>query len=188
MTGPRRADARQNRDRILEVAREALLATGDASLNSIAKAAGVGPGTLYRHFPNREALVLAVYRHDVQLLVDFAPDLLRDHPPLVALRTWIERLAEYVRLKHGMLEVMRAVKSHDLVSETYGPITDAMALLLKACEDAGSVRPGVDPDDLLLLVGFLWRIEPGDDQAARASRMLDLVIDGLRAGAPGQAS
>jgi AcrR family transcriptional regulator len=179
-----RADAQQNRDRILEVARDALAVSGDASLNSIAKRAGVGPGTLYRHFPTREALVLAVYRHDVQQLADSAAALLKEHPPLEALRLWLDRLAYYGRIKHGLADVLHAATSDGLVGETYGPVIRAITLLLRACEEAGSVRPGLDPDDVLLLMGFLWRIDASDDWQARASRMLDLVMDGLRTGAP----
>ena len=183
---PLRADAQQNRDRILEVARHAFAASGDASLNSIAKQAGVGPGTLYRHFPNREALVLAVYRHDVQLLADAAPRLLARHPPVEALRLWFDRLAHYGRIKHGLADVLHAATSEDLVGESYGPIIGAVTLLLRACEEDGSIRPGLDPDDVLLLLGFLWRIDPDDgdssDGAARAGRLLDLVMDGLQAG------
>jgi AcrR family transcriptional regulator len=83
---PLRSNARQNRERILEVAHDALTASSTASLNSIARKAGVGIATLYRHFPSREALVLAVYRHEVQRLVDAAPVLLKTHPPIDALR------------------------------------------------------------------------------------------------------
>jgi len=131
---PRRADALHNRDRILEVARDAFAASGDASLNSIAKQAGVGPGTLYRHFPNREALVLAVYRHDVQQLADSAPLLLDEHPPLAALRLWFDRLAYYGKIKHGLADVLHAVTSDGLAGETYGPVIGAITLLLRACE------------------------------------------------------
>src|SRR5579862_7499488 len=106
MDRPRRADAKQNRERILQIARDALAALPDASLNSIAKAAGVGPGTLYRHFPNREALVLAVYRQEIQQLVDLAPALLASHPPLAALRLWFDRLAHYGRIKHELADVL----------------------------------------------------------------------------------
>jgi AcrR family transcriptional regulator len=179
-----RADAQHNRDHILEVARDALAASGDASLNSIAKRAGVGPGTLYRHFPTREALVLAVYRQDVQQLVDSAALLLTEHPPLEALRLWFDRLAYYGRIKHGLADVLHAATSDGLAGETYGPVIGAITLLLRACEQAGSVRPGLDPDEVLLMVGFLWRIAARDDWRARASRMLDVVMDGLRAGAP----
>ena len=181
---PLRADAQQNRDRILDVAHDALAASSDASLNSIAKKAGVGPGTLYRHFPNREALVLAVYRHDVQQLVDSAPVLLEEHPPLDALRLWFDRLAHYGKIKHGLADVLHAATSDGLVGETYGPVIGAITLLQRACEEAGSIRPGLDPDDVLLVMGFLWRIDPSRDWEARAGRLLDLVMDGLRAGTP----
>lgn len=183
---PKRADAQKNRDRILEVARDALAVSSDASLNSIAKKAGVGPGTLYRHFPTREALVLAVYRHDVQQLVDSAPLLLEEHPPLDALRLWFDRLAYYGRIKHGLADVLHAATSDGLVGETYGPVIGAITLLLRACEEAGSIRSGLDPDDVLLMLGFLWRIDPSGDWEARASRMLDLVVDGLRAKPPNE--
>jgi AcrR family transcriptional regulator len=182
---PLRADAQQNRDRILEVAHEALAVSSNASLNSIAKMAGVGPGTLYRHFPNREALVLAVYRYDVQQLEAFAPVLLQEHPPLLALRLWFDRLAHYGRIKHGLADVLHAATSDGLAGETYGPVIGAITLLLRACEEAGGIRPGLDPDDVLLVMGFLWRLDPDNEWEARASRLLDLVMDGLRTGAPG---
>jgi AcrR family transcriptional regulator len=180
---PTRADARQNRERILQVAHEALTASGDASMNSIAKLAGVGAGTLYRHFPTREALVLAVYQYDVQQLVDAAPALLAEHPPLEALRRWFDRLAHYGQAKQAVADVLHSATSDNLVGETYGPVIGAITQLLRACEEAGAIRPGIDPDDVLLLMGFLWRLDPGDDREARASRLLDIVIDGLRAGA-----
>jgi AcrR family transcriptional regulator len=178
---PLRADARQNRERILEVARDALAASPDASLNAIAKAAGVGPGTLYRHFPNREALVLAVYRHEIQQLVDLAPALLDRHPPLVALRRWFDRLAHYGRIKHGLADVLHAAMTDSVFSETYGPMVGAIDRLLRAGEAAGDVRQGIDAEEVLLLMGFLWRIEPGREGEARAERLLDLVIDALQA-------
>ena len=179
-----RADAQQNRDRIIEVARDALEASADASLNSIAKKAGVGAGTLYRHFPTREALVLAVYRYDVQQLADSAPELLAAHPPLTALRLWCDRLAHYGRIKHGLADVLHAATSDGLVDEAYGPVIGAITQLLTACERAGAVRTGLVPDDVLLLLGFLWRIDDGDGAAARADRLLGLVMEALRAGAP----
>jgi AcrR family transcriptional regulator len=179
-----RADAQQNRVRILEVAREALAASGDASLNSIAKKARVGPGTLYRHFPNREALVFAVYRYDVEQLAHAAPKLLADHPPIEALRLWLDRLAHYGRIKHGLADVLNAATSDGLAGETYEPVIGAITLLLTACERNGSIGQGHDPDDVLLILGFLWRIDPGPGAEARAARLLDLVMQGLRAGAP----
>ncbi|MCW2912867.1 MAG: TetR family transcriptional regulator, partial [Actinomycetia bacterium] len=181
---PVRADARQNRARIIEVARDALTASSDASLNSIAKKAGVGPGTLYRHFPTREALILAVYRHEVERLAAYAPELLEEHPPLEALRLWFDRLAYYGRIKHGLSDVLHALTDDGLAGESYGPVIGAITVLLRACEDDGSIRPGIDPDDVLLMLGFLWRVSPGEEGEARAARLIDLVIDGLRLGAP----
>jgi len=176
---PLRADAQHNRERILQAAHHALAESGDASLNSIAKKAGVGAGTLYRHFPTREALILAVYRHDVQHLVESVPALLATHPPLRALRLWFERLAEYVKIKHGLGDALSAATAHDIVSETYEPVTGAIGELLQACEDAGSTRPGLDPGDILLLMGFLWRTGPGEEGKAQATRLLELVIESL---------
>ncbi|GGN89242.1 TetR family transcriptional regulator [Streptomyces albiflavescens] len=185
---PVRADARQNRARIIEVARDAFTESSDASLNSIAKRAGVGPGTLYRHFPTREALILAVYRHEVDQLAAYAPELLKEHPPLEALRLWFDRLAYYGRIKHGLSDVLHSLTDDSLAGEIYASVIGAITLLLRACEDDGSIRPGVDPDDVLLMVGFLWRIGPGEEGEARVARLLDLVIDGLRLGAPAAAA
>jgi AcrR family transcriptional regulator len=178
---PLRSDAQQNRERILEVARDALAASPQASLNSIAKAAGVGPGTLYRHFPNRQALVLGVYRQEIGQLVALAPTLIARHPPLTALRLWFGRLAHYGRIKHGLADVLHAAMNDRVLGETYGPMVGAIDLLLRSCEAAGKIRDGVDAEDVLLLMGFLWRIAPGRAGEARAERLLDLVIDGLQA-------
>jgi AcrR family transcriptional regulator len=179
-----RADAQHNRERILEAAREAFAANGDASLNSVAKKAGVGPGTLYRHFPSREALVLAVYRYDVEQLANAAPKLLADHPPIEALRLWFDQLAHYGMIKHGLADVLRAATSDGLAGETYEPVIGAITLLLAAGAQDGSIGPGHDAGDVLLILGFLWRIDPGPEAETKAARLLDLVMDGLRAGAP----
>jgi AcrR family transcriptional regulator len=179
-----RADAQQNRDRILEAAREAFAASGDASLNSVAKKAGVGPGTLYRHFPSREALVLAVYRYDVQKLADSAAELLAENEPPRALRLWFDRLAYYGMIRQGLANAMHAATSDDLAGETYSPVIGAITLLLTACEKDGSIQPGIDHDDVLLLLGFLWRIDPGPNAGTRTARLLDLVMAGLQTGAP----
>jgi AcrR family transcriptional regulator len=175
-----RSDAQQNRARILSVAREVLTEDGDASLNSIAKRAGVGPGTLYRHFPNRESLVLEVFRAEVQKLVDWASELLRTEPPLVALRRWIERLASYVTIKRGLGDALTAATHDAVTSETYGPVIGAISVILRAGEADGTVRPGLDPDDVLLMMGCVWRVPPGPAGAEQAERLLDLIIDGLR--------
>jgi AcrR family transcriptional regulator len=184
-TGSLRADAQQNRERIMHAAWESLLDAHDASLNSIAKRAGVGIGTLYRHFPTREALVLAIYRHEVQQAADAAPALLEKLDPLDALREWMERLAQYGMTKVGLADVLDSVASHEsLAAEAYEPIVGALTMLLRANEAAGTIRAGLDPDDVLLMLGFLWRIDPTSDWRARSNRLLDLLMDGLQAGAP----
>ncbi|MDI5962155.1 TetR/AcrR family transcriptional regulator [Streptantibioticus silvisoli] len=182
-----RSDAEQNRARILDAARAALDASGDASMQSVAKLAGIGQGTLYRHFPNREALVLAVHRHDVGELVDAAPALLAAHPPLEALRRWFDRLAAYGRIKHGLAGALHTVTRAQLGDEGYGPVVAAIALLLDAGRAEGSIRPDVDAEEVLLLVGFLWRIDLDADWEARSGHLLTLVMDGLRGG-PGRPS
>jgi AcrR family transcriptional regulator len=176
---PQRADARHNRERILEAAHEALQDSPDASLNSIAQRAGVGAGTLYRHFPNREALILAVYQHDIERLVDQVPHLLAEHEPLDALRIWVDALAGYVRVKHGLGEALHTAAAQKIINDTYPPVTAAIGALLAACESAGAVRAGLDPADVLLLIGFLWRVPDDDAGRAQAARTFDLVLHGL---------
>jgi AcrR family transcriptional regulator len=184
-----RANARQNRERILAAAWDSLLESSEASLNSIAKRAGVGIGTLYRHFPTREALILAVYRHEVQQAADAAPALLARLAPVDALREWMERLAHYGMTKVGLAGALSSVASHDsLAAEAYEPVIGALSMLLQANERAGTIRPGLDPDDVLLMMGFLWRIDPRTDWRSRSGRLLDLLMDGLRAGAPNAAA
>jgi len=184
---PVRADARQNRAHLIEVARDALTTSSNVSLNAIAKLAGVGPGTLYRHFPNREALIVAVYRHEVERLAAAAPELLAEYPPLTALRRWFDLLAHYGRLKYGQSDVLHALTDEGLAGEIYRLVIGAITELLRACARDGSIRPGVDPDGVLLMLGFLWRIHPDEHAEARAAQLLELVVDGLRFGAPGSA-
>jgi len=174
-----RSDAEQNRARILAAARSALSASSDATLNSIAKLAGVGQGTMYRHFPNREALLLAVYRHDVQAVIDAAPALLAAHPPSEALRLWFDRLASYGRIKHGVAQAVEAATRADLSGEYYDQMIAAITLLLDAGKLEGTVRPDVNAEEVLLLVGFLWRTD-NPDWEVRTRHLLTLVLDGLR--------
>jgi AcrR family transcriptional regulator len=185
-TEPLRSDAQQNRDRILEVALEAFTASSTASLNSIAKKAGIGIGTLYRHFPTREALVLEVYRTEVQHMVDAAPALLETMEPFDALRAWMELNAHYGMAKAGLAEALSAatISHENLAAETYGPVVGALSQLLEANERAGTIRDGLDPDDVLLMMGFMWRVDPNGDWQAQSRRLLDIMMDGLRAGAP----
>lgn len=173
-----RSDAQQNRARIIDAARIALADDPTPSMKSIATAAGVGQGTLYRHFPNREALVLEVHRTDVAALVDAAPTLLDDHEPVVALRRWLDQLADYGRIKVGLGAVLEDVTRSKLTEEGYGPVVGAIRLLLDACIAAGEVKQSVDAEDVLVLVSFLWRAEAGGPDRSR--QLLDVVIDGLR--------
>ncbi len=177
--GGLRADAQANRDRILEVARETLTATSDASLNSIAKAAGVGPGTLYRHFPTREALVAGVYRKEIDALVALAPALVEAHPPLEAFRLWCDRLAHYGRMKHALADALHAAMTAGNLQEGYLPMVGAIDHLLRACEASGDFQPGANAEDILLLLGFLWRLPAGEVGEARGERLIELIIHGL---------
>ena len=178
----RRADAAQNREAILAAALTALTESSDVSLNAIAKRAGVANGTLYRHFPTRESLVLEVYRHEVRQLVETADQLLAKLVPGEALRAWVARLAQYAMTKHGLAAAMRAAANRDseLFEETYAPIVGALGRLLAAAEQDGTVRPGLDPDDVILALAGLWEIDPRTDWKARAARLYELVLTGLR--------
>ena len=174
-----RADARLNRDRILEVARQALAADPDASLNSIAKAASVGAGTMYRHFPSREALLVGVYREEVDALVALAPALLEEHPPLEALRRWCDRFAQFGSVKHGVAESLRAAVSDQDFRDTYWPLVDAVRRLMQACERAASISPGASPEDVLVLLSSVLRIAPTRDSRKQVTRVLTLILRSL---------
>ncbi|MFI5772673.1 TetR/AcrR family transcriptional regulator [Streptomyces sp. NPDC051658] len=184
---PLRPDAQRNRERILEVALAELTRAADAPLSTIAKKAGVGQGTFYRNFPNREALVLEVYRYEMQQVADTADQLLRSRAPDRALREWMDRLAQYAMAKAGLADALRKStgKYGSLAQLGHGPVTRAVTLLLTANEQAGTIRPGVTPDDFVLFIAGLWQIDPHSDWQPRAKRLLDLVMDGLRVGAPG---
>ncbi len=176
-----RADARINRDRILDVARDALAADPAASLNSIAKLAGVGAGTLYRHFPSRESLVLGVYRKEIDTLVALAPTLLAKHPPLKAFRVWCDRLAQSGKMKYGVADIVHAATSDQNLQETYTPMLGAVQQLIRACEHSREIHAGFDPEDFLVFVGLLWRIPPTSAGEARVKRLLSLAFRGLGA-------
>jgi AcrR family transcriptional regulator len=179
---PARSDALGNRERLLAVAREALAGSAGVSLSAIARQAGVGIGTLYRHFPTRESLIVALYRNALQELIDLAPALLESRPPLAALRAWLDEVARYGQLKYGVSEVIHAATSGGLDDEYYQPFLGAIAVLLEAGAADGSLKAGLDPEDVLLQVSVLWRIDPATDGQAKAERILGLIVDGLRAG------
>ncbi|MFE3436781.1 TetR/AcrR family transcriptional regulator [Streptomyces sindenensis] len=182
-----RSDAQRNRERILRVVTVELTLRADAPLSAIAKKAGVGQGTFYRNFPHREALVLEVYRYEMQQVADAACELLETRPPERALREWMDRLARFAMTKAGLADAIRLVTSAPGGPARPGPtpVMEAAGTLLRACEDAGAIRPGVTPDDFFLAIAGLWQIDPQEDWEPRAGRLLDLVMDGLRTGAPG---
>ncbi|WP_037854700.1 TetR/AcrR family transcriptional regulator [Streptomyces sp. NRRL S-340] len=184
---PLRSDAQRNRETILEVAVAELTRCADVPLSLIARKAGVGQGTFYRNFPNREALVLEIYRHEMQQVSDSAAELLKCRPPDRALREWMDRLARFAMTKAGLADVIRQATSGPGSPAKPGHTTLATAaeLLLRAAEEAGTIRPGVSADDFVLAIAGIWQLDPHGDWQSRASRLLDLVMDGLRVGAPG---
>lgn len=185
--GPQRSDAQRNRERILEVALVELTRCADAPLSTIAKKAGVGQGTFYRNFPNREALVLEIYRHEMQQVAGHAAELLECREPDTALREWMDRLARFAMTKAGLAEAIRqATGAPGAQKPGHTPLISAAEILLRANEEAGTIRPGVTADDFILAISGLWQIDPDSDWQPRAARLLDLVMDGLRVGAPGR--
>jgi AcrR family transcriptional regulator len=179
---PRRADTRRNHERILAAALESLTTTGEVSFNAIAKQAEVGVGTVYRHFPTPEALVLAVYRREVQHLVDVVPSLLETHPPEQAFRAWTGHLARYMMTKRGLAGALRtATTSHEeLFANAYEAMLSAVSTLLEANVRAGSVRAGVDPRTVLRALSGLLHLSPAEDWQNQTEELTDLLWKGLR--------
>jgi AcrR family transcriptional regulator len=178
-----RAAALRNRDRLLEAAR-AVFSAGrpEASLEAVARTAGVGIGTLYRHFPTREALFEAVYRHEVQQLADLAKRLKKKERPIEALRQWMHSIVEFVATKNGMSTelALATAKGSDPVSYSADRLTGGLACLLEQAIAAGEVRSDVCPEDLLrVIVGACCaHDEPGAQK--NVLRLVDIFIDGLR--------
>ena len=172
-----RSDARENRARILEAAREAFAEDGGTSMNQIAQRAGVGPGTLYRNYPTREALVLAVYQSEVEQLTGSVPGLLAALPPLEALRRWTTDLVGAMRRKHGLGDALSPGAHRSITEQTYGPVIAAITQLLDAGKRDGTIRADADPGDFLQLTGALWRAASGAED--RSQPMLGLILDGL---------
>jgi AcrR family transcriptional regulator len=187
-SAPLRSDAQRNRATILEVAVAELTRCADTPLSVIARKAGVGQGTFYRNFPNREALVLEVYRHEMQQVADSAVRLLEHREPDEALRAWMDDLARFAMTKAGLADAIRQATSApgSPAKPGPGPVAAAAERLLRANEEAGTIRPGVTADEFMLAIAGLWQLDPHGDWQSRATRLLDLVMDGLRAGAPGR--
>ena len=170
-----RSDARENRARILAAARLAFAEDGDTSMNRIAQRAGVGPGTLYRNYPSREALVLDIYRDEVGLLIGSVPELLAALTPVEALRRWTTDLVAAMRTKHALGAALSPDAHKSITEQTYDPVIAAITELLDAGKRAGSIRADAEPGDFLQLTGALWRAAPD-----RTQPMLALILDGLQ--------
>ncbi|MFL6137067.1 MAG: TetR/AcrR family transcriptional regulator [Frankiaceae bacterium] len=185
---PLRADAQRNRDKLLLAATEAFAQEGAAvALEAVAARAGVGIGTLYRHFPNREALIVEACRHEVESLCSRAATLLAALPPDQALQEWMERFAQYVATKRGMGDALRStVAGSPLLGETRGRIVDALRLLMAAGAADGSLRDDVAPEDVMRAMGTVWHLPTGPCRQDDVRRLLGLLLDGLRYGARGQ--
>ena len=182
-----RADAQRNRDALLTAATEAFAEHGtETSLEDIAKRAGVGIGTLYRHFPTRDALVVAAYRRGVEEACDNATRLLADEPSDEALLHWMSSFVDYVASKRGLaMTLKQASEGHD---ELFADMRAKMLASLQTMTDAaaadGRIRRDVEPADLLRTLGGLCMMSDQAEWKEQARRMVALLMDGLRYGAP----
>jgi len=175
-----RADAAGNRARIVDAARTLLNSTSDLPMNAVAKAAGLGQGTLYRNFATREALLVEVYRADVDELVAAAAPLLADHDAATAFRLWLARVVDYAQVKRGVLAALDPGAGRELTTAHTAPIRGAIDLLLREGKRQGSIRDDVSSAEVLILLGFLSRISD-EDSARHAHHILDLILGGLLA-------
>ena len=150
-------------------------------MSSIAKVAGVGQGTLYRHFPTRGALLLGVFRREIEVVISLGPIFLAKHPPLRAFRLWCDRLAEFGRAKQSVADALHAALSEGDVQEIYSRLVITVGQLIEASEGSGDIRSGADPEDVLLLLSSLWRIPPTTAGKAQTDRLINLVFRGLGA-------
>jgi AcrR family transcriptional regulator len=185
---PLRSDARRNRDKLVAVARAAFAtADGTVALEAVARDAGVGIGTLYRHFPTREALVEAVYAAELDDVTAGAPALLEALPPEEALRAWMDRYAAFVATKRGMADVLRASVASGRIATpaTRQRITAAIGAILDAGAETGTLRADADPEDVTLLLLGVFLSTPDEQDSGRPGRMFDLILDALRP--PGRA-
>lgn len=183
---PLRADAARNREKVLDAAAELFGDEGtDASLEEIARRAGVGVGTLYRHFPNRTVLVEQVYRHSVSELCDEAPRLAATLPPGEALEAWIMGFVTYVGRKRGLATALRGALGDD-ASAVFADVHDQLKTtgdeLLLAAQRAGVVRTDVETMDVLRAVSGVCTATADARDAEKTRRVLRLLLDGLRYG------
>jgi AcrR family transcriptional regulator len=178
-----RTDAQQNRGRILEVAKEAFTRSGaSTSLDDIAKQAGVGAGTLYRHFPTRDALLEAVYRTEVEKLAAAARDFAEAMPPLEALRAWMLLFVDYIAAKQIIAPALNTLVGgpSKLYEGSRGQIQGAINALAKRAIQSGDIRSDLDPFDLLRALIGVSNVASGPDWQQSAKRLVDILITGSR--------
>jgi AcrR family transcriptional regulator len=178
-----RADARRNYERIVATAREVFTEQGpDAPLDEIVRRAGVGAGTLYRHFPHREALIEAVYRGEIEQLSARAYELIEEHSPEDALAEWMREQVHWIVRGRGLAATLKAALDKDSETFAYCKATmrTAAAAVLTAAQDAGKVRTDVGPADLLRL-GHGVAVTAEHATPEDSERLLTVVLDGLRA-------
>jgi AcrR family transcriptional regulator len=178
-----RADAQRNRVRLLETAKASFAEKGPgASLDEIARTAGVGAGTLYRHFPTRDALIEAVYRNETEQLVAAATRLAETHPPIVALREWLLLFVDYMATKHGMYEALNSIVggTSELYSASTKQVKLAIAKLIDRAVASGDIRLDLDPLDLLRALAGVANMSAGSDGKQAAKRMVDILIAGVQ--------
>jgi AcrR family transcriptional regulator len=179
-----RVDAVRNRERVLDAARTVFSAGGaDASLETVAQSAGVGIGTLYRHFPTRQALFEAVYRHEVKQLADLAQRLEKETQPIEALRQWMRSFVKFVATKKGMSAALAfaVTKDSDLFSYSSDLLMRAAGELRDRAVAADEIRNDISADDLLhALVGMCYAHDDQPGWQKSVLRLVDVFVDGLR--------
>jgi AcrR family transcriptional regulator len=178
---PLRADAQRNEDRLLKAAAAAIARDGaNASVKDIARAAGVGVGTLYRRFPSKELLIEATYRNEVELVCEAAPELVASLPPAEALRTWMERFIDFMATKHGMADALRVVLTDEGERlQTRAHLAEAIGHLLTAGMSQRATRTQVRPQDVLMALGGISLIADTEQQPDLATRLIDLLLLGI---------
>jgi AcrR family transcriptional regulator len=180
---PLRADAQRNRDRLLAAAARAFAEDGTgATIDAIAREAGVGVGTVYRHFPTREALIEAAYRNELVGVCAAASELLDALTPEKALRSWMDRFVDYMTTKMGMGDALRAViaAGTNPFAESRDLLDRALDQLLTAAAADGAIRADIAPDDVLVSLSGIAIAAGETGQREQAGRLLDLLLDGLR--------
>lgn len=178
--GTQRRAAARNRVAIIEAAHELFADNPLVPLSEVAKLAGVGAGTLYRHFPTRDDLLLAAYQHDIERLTITADEMLaRQSSAKAAFIEWFETLSAYVRIKHGLGDALHSAAAQDVISASWAPAIAAVTKLVDACVAEGTIAPGHDPADVIMLMSFLWRVANNADGAAQGRRLIATVFAGL---------